>query len=123
MSKLLIAEDDNNLRHLYQRSFTDDGFKVILARTGKEAISKVKKEKPDVIIMDIRMPGMSGLEAMNEIKSFAKKIPVIINTAYPLYQDDFSAWPAAAYLLKSSDLTSLKNEVSKVLADANESKT
>jgi len=115
MNTVLIAEDDNNLRLLYQRAFSDDGFKVVLARNGKEAIRKTKKENPDVIIMDIRMPGLNGLDAMNEIKSFAKKIPVIINTAYPLYQDDFSAWPASAYVLKSADITPLKNEVAKAL--------
>ncbi len=111
MKKMLIAEDDENLRLLYKRSFTDEGYKVVLARNGKEAVNKTRKEKPDLIIMDIRMPGLNGLEAMNEIKSHAKKIPVIINTAYPLYQDDFTAWPAAAYILKSSDLTPLKNAV------------
>ncbi|MFC1477203.1 response regulator [candidate division KSB1 bacterium] len=114
MKKLLIAEDDENLRLLYKRAFSEGGYRVLLARSGKEAVSKTRKNKPDAIIMDIRMPGLNGLDAMNEIKSFAKDIPVIINTAYPLYQDDFAAWPASAYVLKSADLSTLKDEVDKV---------
>ncbi|MFC1562039.1 response regulator [candidate division KSB1 bacterium] len=116
MKKILIAEDDDNLRLLYERSFIDDGFSVLLAANGREAVKLTKSENPDIVIMDIRMPGMDGLAAMNEIKSYAKKIPVIINTAYPLYQDDFTTWPAAAYILKSADLSSLKTAVNEALS-------
>jgi len=117
MKKMLIAEDDEHLRLLYKRTFSDDGYKVLLARNGREAVTKARKQKPDIIIMDIRMPGLDGLDAMNEIKSHSKDIPVIINTAYPLYQDDFAAWPAAAYILKSSDLDNLKSAVTRVVEE------
>lgn len=117
MKKLLIAEDDSNLRLLYEKEFSEDGYYVILAKNGKEVISKAKKEKPDLIVMDIRMPGLGGIEAMNEIKSFARNIPVILNTAYPMYQDDFSTWPASAYVLKSADLTELKKSVNEAFSD------
>jgi len=116
MKKLLIAEDDSNLRLLYEKEFSEDGYYVILAKNSKEVVSKAKKEKPDLIVMDIRMPGLGGIEAMNEIKSFAKNIPVILNTAYPIYQDDFSTWPASAYILKSADLSELKKSINKVFA-------
>ncbi|KPK90250.1 chemotaxis protein CheY [bacterium SM23_31] len=117
MKKLLIAEDDSNLRLLYEKEFSEDGYYVILAKNAKEAISKAKREKPDLIVMDIRMPEQSGIEAMNEIKSFARKIPVILNTAYPIYKDDFSTWPAAAYVLKSADLSELKKTVNEAFMD------
>ncbi len=115
MRKLLIAEDDKNLRLLYKKEFTDNGFKVVLAKTGKEAIAKAQKIKPDLIIMDIRMPGLGGIEAMNEIKSFARNTPVILNTAYPIHQEDFSTWPASAYVVKSSDMSLLKQKVEEAL--------
>lgn len=111
MKKILIAEDDENLRLLYRESFSEEGFDVLLAKDGHEAVQQAKNKRPDVIVMDIRMPGLNGLEAMNQIKEYSKGIPVIINTAYPLYQDDFAAWPASAYILKSSDLSSLREAV------------
>ena len=111
MKKLLIAEDDKNLRLLYKRALTEEGYTVILAKNGKEAVKKAKKENPDLIVMDIRMPGLDGIEAMNEIKSFARKIPVILNTAYPIYREDFSTWPAMAYIVKSADLSVLKKTI------------
>ena len=115
MKKLLIAEDDKNLRLLYKKEFTDNGFKVVLAKTGKEAITKARKIKPDLIIMDIRMPGLGGIEAMNEIKSFARNTPVILNTAYPIHREDFSTWPASAYVVKSSDMSLLLQKVEEAL--------
>ena len=115
MKKLLIAEDDENLRLLYEREFTEDGFTVILAQNGKEAIEKTKKEKPDAIIMDIRMPGMDGIEALNTIKTITRDTPVILNTAYPIYQDDFSTWPASAYVVKSADMSGLKDALNETI--------
>jgi len=115
MPKLLIADDDENLKILYYDEFTDDGYDVILASDGKEVIEKAEQENPDVIIMDIRMPGMDGIEAMGEILAKNKKLSVILNTAYSIYKDNFLSWPADAYIIKSSDLTELKQTVKKIL--------
>ena len=116
MPKLLIAEDDENLRILYQNEFVEDGYEVILASDGKEVIKKAEEENPDVIIMDIRMPGMDGIEAMGEILAKNKKLSIILNTAYSIYKDNFLTWPADAYIVKSSDLTELKQTVKNVIS-------
>ncbi len=66
--------------------------------------------------MDINLPLMDGIEAMGHILSKNKDIPIIINTAYSNYKDNFMSWAADAYIVKSSDLTELKNKIEELLA-------
>jgi len=61
------------------------------------------------------MPAMDGLEALGRILGLKKDIPVILNTAYSNYKDDFMSWAADAYVVKSSDLTQLKTTIREVL--------
>jgi two-component SAPR family response regulator len=75
----------------------------------------VKQQAPDLIILDIRMPRMDGLEAIGKIIEINKDIPIIINSAYPTYKDDFMSWAADAYVVKSYDLDSLKITIRDVL--------
>lgn len=120
MSKtLLIVEDEFSLQKLYQQSFQDDGYQVVLARNGVEAIEKIQSgEKIDLAIFDIRMDKMDGLEAMGRINQMGLTFPMIINTAYPEYRQDFKSWAAQAFFIKSGDLTELKQKVKELLGDA-----
>jgi len=68
-----------------------------------------------MIIMDINMPKMTGIEAMGMILSKYKNIPIIINTAYSSYKDNFMSWAADAYVVKSSNLIELKNKIKEIL--------
>lgn len=111
MSKILIVEDEPNLRILYEKEFSEEGYDVVFAKDGKEAIQKTKEHAPDLIIMDLRLPEVDGIEAMQRILEIDKNIPIIINSAYSSYQDDFKSWAAKAYVIKSGDLTELKNKV------------
>ena len=81
---------------------------------GRES-EKIKSEELDVVIMDIRMPAMDGLEAIGKILGLKKDIPIILNTAYSTYKEDFMSWAADAYVVKSSDLTQLKKTIRVVL--------
>jgi len=115
--RLLIVDDEPNLRTLYEAEFTGDGYEVALAGSGPEAIDCVKEKQPDLVIMDIRMPGMDGIEAMGEILSQDNQLPVIINSAYSHYKENFMSWSADAYVVKSADMTELKNKVAELLED------
>lgn len=119
MSKVLVVDDDKGLRDLYKSELAAEGYEVIVASTGKEAVEILKASRPDVIIMDIRMPEMNGIEALGKVVARHKSIPVIINTAYPSYQEDFRAWAADEYVVKSSDLTELKAAIKRVLEKSN----
>ena len=115
MKTILVVEDDKNQLLLYEKELSLCGYNIIIARDGLEAIKKVKEQLPDLIIMDITMPKMNGIEAMGKILSEHKKIPVIINTAYTSYKDDFMSWSANAYIVKSSDLKELKDKIKELI--------
>ncbi len=113
--KILLLEDDTNQALLYEQELTDDGYDVILANSGNRALEAVKKTTYDLVILDIGMPGMDGLETLGRMLSVNNRQPVIINTAYPSYKDNFMSWAADAFVVKSSDLTELKTEIKKSL--------
>ena len=113
--KILIVEDEESLRLLYEEELKAEGYEVITAGNGREAIQKLEEEKPDLIILDIVMPVMDGLEALGRIVGKERKIPIILNTSYPGYRQDFISWAADAYVTKSTDLDELKKKVKELL--------
>lgn len=115
MKTILVVEDDKNQLLLYEQELSSEGYNIITAKDGCEAVIKVKDHTPDLIVLDINMPKMNGIEAMRNILS-KHKIPIIINTAYSSYKDNFMAWSADAYIIKSSDLRELKNKIKELIA-------
>jgi DNA-binding NarL/FixJ family response regulator len=83
-------------------------------------VSKVsnyaKKRIPDIIVVDIRMPGMDGLETISQLLNQNRERPIIIHSAYPHYKDNFMSWNADAFIVKSSDLSQLKETMQSLLA-------
>ncbi len=116
MTTILLVEDDKNQRLLYEQELMHEGYEVVTASNGKEALEKVQEKLPDIVIMDINMPKMDGIEAMGRILGKNKEILVIINTAYSNYKDSFMSWAADAYIVKTSDLSELKEKIKEVLA-------
>ncbi|MCB0293835.1 MAG: response regulator, partial [Calditrichaeota bacterium] len=89
---------------------------------GVEAIDMVRKEKPDLVILDLMMPNMHGLDSLRKVLSINPNIPVIIHTAYSHYKDNFMSWAAEEYIVKSADLSELKGAIKRVLASRTVSK-
>ena len=114
-NKILIADDDQNIRFLYEQELLDEGYQTVLARDGKECLEKVKKELPDLVLLDINMPKMDGLEAIWRIIELNRNLPIIINSGYSSYRDNYMSWAADAYLIKSNNLEELKFSIKKVL--------
>ena len=115
MTTILLVEDDENQRLLYEQELGLEGYEIVTAADGKEGLRKVEERQPNLIIMDINMPKMNGIDAMGRVVSKHKNIPIIIYTAYSSYKDNFLSWLADAYLIKSSDLTELKNKIKELL--------
>ena len=115
MKTILIADDDKNLTLLYEQELTDEGYRVETVHDARQAIERVAQNPPDLLILDIRMPGMDGIEALGHILGKDNRLPVILNTAYSNYKDNFMTWSADAYVVKSSDLSELKNTIREVL--------
>jgi len=108
MNKILIVEDEEALCLLYQEELTDEGYEVTTVRDAEGALDLLRRGHFDLIVTDIRMPGRDGVELITQIVGLRKDIPIVINTAYQSYKDDFMTWAADAYVVKSSSLTELK---------------
>lgn len=118
MKKLLIVDDEKNLRLLYQTEFEAEGYRVDTAADAMEALSMFERERYDLIILDIKMPGMDGIEALGKFLGRDNKLPVIINSAYDSYKDNFMSWAANSYVIKSADLNELKQKVKEALGES-----
>ncbi len=116
MTRLLVVDDERDIRHLYAAELEDEGYQVETAGTGAEAAELLQNQDFDLIILDIQMKGESGLQLLQKIVQKKSDLPVILCTAFSCYKEDFSSWLADAYVVKSSDLTELKDEVAKLLA-------
>ena len=115
METLLIVDDEANQRRLYQEELSDEGYTIKLAQNGKEALESIGETPPDLVVLDIRMPVMDGLEALGKIIGKERNIPVIIHSAYSSYKDDFISWAADDFVVKSADLTGLKRKIRDLL--------
>ena len=115
MKKILVVEDEESLRLLYEEELKAEGYDILTARNGREAIRQLETGKPDLIILDIVMPVMDGMEALGRIVGKERKVPIILNTSYSGYRQDFMSWAADAYVAKSHDLTELKRKIRELL--------
>jgi len=115
MKTILVVDDDEAIRTLLQEELEEEGYKVMIATNARDALKMVAAEPLDLVILDIRMPGMDGLEALPRILGIKEGLPVIMNTAYSQYQDSFMSWAADAYVVKSSDLTELKEKIKELV--------
>lgn len=113
--RILVVDDEENIRFLFKEELEEEGYQVEIASNGLEAIDKVKTSKFDVIVMDIKMPGMDGIQALNEIKNMIKDQPVILCSAYGEFKQDFSSWISDAYVVKSADTSELKQTIKNIL--------
>jgi len=115
VATVLVVDDDEHQRLLYQEELELEGHEVLLATSGPEAVATVADCEVDVVVLDIAMPGMDGVETLSRILDIDRQLPVILNTAYSSYKDDFMTWAADAYVTKSSDLSTLKGHVREAL--------
>ncbi|MBN2720271.1 MAG: response regulator [Proteobacteria bacterium] len=114
---ILVVDDEESVRLLYKEELEEEGYSVITAEDGEEAIKKVSLHRPDLITLDIRMPGMDGIEVLHRIREMDKDIPVIMSTAYGEYRHDFNIWASDAYVIKTANLEELKRNIRRLLGD------
>jgi len=116
MKRILIVEDEEALCLLYAEELSGEGYDVTTARDAEQALDILKRERFDLIVTDIRMPGRDGVELITQIVGLRRDVPIVINTAYQSYRDDFMTWAADAYVIKSSSLDELKARIRELLA-------
>ena len=112
---ILIIDDDEFFAKLISEELGDEGYVTRHASNGAEAILMLKHLKPNLIILDIVMPVMDGIEVLGPIVRRYEDVPVILHSSYEDFRKDFKSWAADAYLTKSGDFTELKAVVRRLL--------
>jgi DNA-binding response OmpR family regulator len=115
MKKILVVDDEESIRELYRAELADEGYDVDLAADGRQALRRLDAFKPDLVTLDIKMPGIDGIETLKRIREKNPTIPVILVSAFGEFKQDFNTWASDAYIVKSHDTTELKETVRKLM--------
>ncbi len=113
--KILVVDDEENIRLLFKEELEEEGYEVDTASNGLEALEKVKAASFDIIVLDIKMPVMDGIQALNAIKNMNKDQPVILCSAYGEFKQDLSSWVSDGYVVKSADTRELKETIKEII--------
>jgi DNA-binding response OmpR family regulator len=115
MKKILVVDDEENIRELYRDELAEEGYRVEMAENGTQALAKFESFRPDLVTLDVMMPGMDGIEVLRRIRAKDPSIPVLLLTAFGEFKQDFTTWASDAYIVKSADVSELKQTVRKLL--------
>lgn len=116
MKKILLVDDEDSIHLLYREELEDEGYEVHSALSGEAALDQLKIIQPDLVILDINMPGINGIDVLRQIKEANPSLPVILSSAYQEFKQDLATWASDEYIVKSSNLDELKAAVKKHLA-------
>jgi len=109
MSKLLLIDDEEDVRYSFQRIFASPEIEFATAASGEEGLKIVPKFKPDLVLMDVRMGGLNGLETLRRLRATHPKLLVILMTAYGTTQTAIEAMKLGRMIICSSRSTRLKS--------------
>src|SRR5262245_43044896 len=117
MPTLLVVDDEPNVLYSLEKALGSDTLRVRTARTARQGIEAVQEQKPDAVILDVRLPDLSGLEAFDQLRGIDPRLPVIVITAHAATETAIEAMKRGAfeYLLKPVDLPQLRGLVAKAL--------
>lgn len=117
MGTILVVDDDAQLRHSFEKLLTSEGHTVRAAATGEAGLESVKTKVPDLVIMDVRLPGMDGLETFQAMHEIEPKLPVIIMTAFGTTDTAIEATKLGAYdyVLKPFEIPEMLVTIEKAL--------
>ena len=96
-SRVLVADDEEEIRNILSRILEKEGFEVITASDGEQAMQKICSDIPDAVLLDVRMPGLNGMEVLKKIKAIEENLPVVLVTAYADTHQAVEAMKEGAY--------------------------
>ena len=115
MAKILIVDDEEHIRYLYSEELSEAGHEVITTESGHMLLEKIEEEKPDLVVLDIKMVDYNGLDLLQDIRNKFYTMPVVLCTAYDTFKEDMKSIAADFYVIKSFDLTELKKKIAMAL--------
>jgi two-component system, response regulator, stage 0 sporulation protein F len=113
--QILIVDDEEHIRLLFKEELEEEGYSVDLASSGFEALEKIRNSSFGIVLLDIKMPGMDGIQTLSEIKKINRDQRVILCSAYGEFKQDFGSWVSDAYVVKSADTRELKDTIKRIL--------
>lgn len=122
MKTILLVEDYADLGTMYQQKLDEAGYHTLRAGNGREALQQMAAHHLDLVVLDINMPGMNGLEVLERILEAQPRLPVIINSGQDSYRDSYASWSAVAFVTKSGDLSELMWRIQQALLENREEK-
>ena len=117
MKKILLVDDEESIHLLYREELEEQGFEVHSAMSGEDALKILSTLKPSLIILDINMPGMNGIDVLRKIKEMDSTMPVILSSAYQEFKQDLSTWASEDFIVKSADMSELIEAVHRHVRD------
>ncbi len=114
-NKVLIVDDEEVILMLYKEELEEEGYDVITTSDGYKLLEKIDTEKPDLVLLDIKMAEYNGLDLLQDIRKQFYNIPVILCSAYSSFKGDLKSIAADYYVVKSSDLSELKQKIKMAL--------
>ena len=120
MSTILIIDDDDPLRKSFEKLLREEGYTVNSAPSGETGLKSVKENPPDVVVLDMKLPGMNGMEVYKKINEIDSKLPVIIMTAFGTTETAIEATKLGAfdYILKPFDVPDMLTTISQAMESA-----
>jgi len=112
--KILAIDDEEDIRFILKEELTDEGYEVHTLGDPTKALELIDEIKPDLVLLDIKMPQMSGTELLGLIRDKYYDLPVILLTAYSSFKRDIASAACDHYVVKSGDLTELKKRIEKI---------
>ena len=115
MCQVLVVEDDRNQQLLIQEELEEEGYTIATVGSAQEALDHMNAQMPDVVVLDLHLPGKDGIELLGEILSINNHIPVVIHSAFASYKESFMTWAADAYVVKEPSFCRLKEAIREVV--------
>ena len=115
MPKIMVVDDEEHIRLLYSEELREAGYEVVTVESGHKLLERIEEERPDLIVLDIKMVDYDGLDLLQDIRKKYYDLPVILSTAYDTFKEDTKSLAADYYVVKSFDLTELKRKIAMAL--------
>lgn len=119
MKTILLVEDEVSLSDIISDELREAGYEVLTAYTGKECYEHMKEVTPDLVILDIKLPDVSGLKLLEDVRNKSANLPIVICTAFDSFKTEYEVWASkiSEYIVKPVDLDDLRAKIKKILGE------